>query len=55
MSAPADRRTVDALLEDAGGVMRLDPAWVAREWLPPGRRLGPPEDAYDLGERGAVC
>ena len=29
-----------------------EPAWVARDFLPPGRRLGLPEDAYDVGERG---
>jgi hypothetical protein len=28
---------------------------VARDFLPPGRRLGLPDDAYDLGERGAIC
>ena len=55
MTAPADPRTVDDLLEQGGGVLRLDPAWVARDWLPPGRRLGLPDAAYDLGERGAVC
>jgi hypothetical protein len=44
-----------AVVDKAGGVLRLEPAWVAREWLPPGRRLGLPEAAYDLGERGAIC
>ena len=43
------------LVEDAGGVLPLEPAWVARSFLPPGRRLGLAEDAYDLGVRGAVC
>ena len=28
---------------------------MARDFLPPGRRLGLPEDAYDVGERGAIC
>jgi len=36
-------------------VLRLEPAWVARDWLPPGRRLGLPDDAYEVGERGAIC
>jgi len=37
------------------GLLRLDPAWVARDWLPPGRRLGLAEAAYDVGERGFIC
>jgi hypothetical protein len=28
---------------------------VARDFLPPGRRLGLAEEAYDLGDRGAIC
>ena len=28
---------------------------MARDFLPPGRRLGLPEDQYDVGERGAIC
>ena len=39
----------------SGGIFRLDPAWVARDWLPPGRRLGLPPDEYDVGERGHIC
>jgi hypothetical protein len=49
------RDRVEALLGDGGGVLRLEPAFVARDFLPPGRRLGLPEDAYDVGERGAIC
>src|SRR3712207_381887 len=53
---PATSRAVLARLLAAGnGVLRCDPAWVARDFLPPGRRLGLPEDAYDVGERGAIC
>lgn len=52
-SSVADR--VEALLAQGNGVLRLDPAWVARDFLPPGRRLGLPEDAYDVGPRGAIC
>jgi hypothetical protein len=50
--------TADAVergLADGNGILRLRPAWVAREWLPPGRRLGLAEDAYDVGERGFIC
>jgi hypothetical protein len=46
---------LDGLLERGNGVLRCEPAWVARDFLPPGRRLGLPEDAYDVGERGAIC
>jgi hypothetical protein len=46
---------VDRLLSSAGGVIRLKPCWVARDLVPPGRRLGLPEEAYDAGERGFIC
>jgi hypothetical protein len=32
----------------------LDPAWVARDFLPPGRRLGQKEGEYEVGERGWI-
>jgi hypothetical protein len=51
----ADRELLSVLLAEGNGVLRCDPAWVARDFLPPGRRLGLPEDAYDVGERGAIC
>jgi hypothetical protein len=37
------------------GILPLKPAWVARDFLPPGKRLGLPEDQYTLGERGGIC
>ncbi|MCH6472378.1 hypothetical protein [Sinomonas terrae] len=37
------------------GVLPLDAALVARDWLPAGRRLGLGEDQYDVGERGTIC
>jgi hypothetical protein len=47
------------ILEDAlahgNGILRLKPAWVARSFLPPGRRMGLSEDRYHLGPRGAIC
>lgn len=46
---------VDKLLSDSCGILRLKPCWVARDLVPPGRRLGLPDSAYDLGERGAIC
>lgn len=47
-------RVQEAITRDHG-VLRLEPALVARDWLPPGRRLGLAEDDYDLGQRGFVC
>jgi hypothetical protein len=46
---------LERLLSAGNGVVRCEPAWVARDFLPPGRRLGLPEDQYDVGERGAIC
>ena len=46
---------VDRALELGNGILRLEPAWVARDFLPPGRRLGLTEQAYDVGERGFIC
>jgi hypothetical protein len=51
--ALADR--VERLLADSDGLLHLEPAFVARDFLPPGRRLGLPEDGYDVGVRGAIC
>jgi hypothetical protein len=50
-----DTRTLDRMLKDGRGVLRLEPTWVARDFLPPGRRLGLPEEAYDVGDRGFIC
>lgn len=54
-----DVQKVIKIIEDAltrgDGILRLEPAWVARDFLPPGRRLGLPEDRYDVGERGYIC
>jgi hypothetical protein len=55
MAVDAKRDAVWRALSDGDGVFRLAPAWVARDFLPAGRRLGLPEDAYDLGDRGAIC
>ena len=51
----ADRGLLHGLLSEGHGVLRCDPAWVARDFLPAGRRLGLPEDQYDVGERGSIC
>lgn len=49
------RDVVCRALADAGGVLPLEPAWVARELAPAGRRLNLPEDRYDAGDRGEIC
>jgi hypothetical protein len=51
----ADKRSVvEAALGKGGGILRLEPAWVARTFLPPGRRLGLKESEYAVGERGWI-
>jgi hypothetical protein len=55
VTVDAMRDLVDGALQEGDGILRLEPAWVARDFLPAGRRLGLPEDAYDLGERGFMC
>jgi hypothetical protein len=45
---------VEKALARGNGILRLEPAWVARDFLPPGRRLGLKEDEYEVGERGWI-
>src|SRR4051812_20241954 len=49
------RDRLAGMLSEHSGVIRLAPAWVARDFLPAGRRLGLPEDQYDVGDRGEIC
>jgi hypothetical protein len=55
MTADPIRNSVERALADGSGILRLQPTWVAREWLPPGRRLGLPDAALAVGERGFIC
>jgi hypothetical protein len=48
------REIVENALAKGNGILRLEPAWVARDFLPPGRRLGLKEEEYDVGERGWI-
>jgi hypothetical protein len=48
-------KAVEKALVNGNGILRLEPAWVARDFLPPGRRLGLAEDQYDVGDRGFIC
>ncbi|HAX18071.1 MAG TPA: hypothetical protein DCY00_05705 [Actinobacteria bacterium] len=49
------RSIVEKTLEGNNGILKLKPAWVARDFLPPGKRLGLPEKEYNVGERGFIC
>jgi hypothetical protein len=49
------RAIIEKAIERGNGILRLEPAWVARDFLPPGKRLGIPEEQYELGERGGIC
>jgi hypothetical protein len=49
------RESVEEALAAGNGILRLEPAWVARDFLPPGRRLGLREEEYEVGERGWIC
>lgn len=47
---------VERWCADNDGFLALEPAFVARDWIPAGRRLALPDGLdYDLGERGAIC
>ncbi|MGM0365367.1 MAG: hypothetical protein ACQEP5_02395 [Actinomycetota bacterium] len=48
------RQLVEKAVEKGNGLLRLKPAWVARDFLPPGKRLGLPEEEYDAGKRGWI-
>ncbi len=49
------RKIVEKEVEKNSGILKLKPAWVARDFLPPGRRLGLNDAEYDVGERGYIC
>jgi hypothetical protein len=56
MGNSSDRAAiVDRALEKWNGLLFCEPAWVARDFLPAGCRLGLPEADYDVGERGYIC
>jgi hypothetical protein len=55
MAVDARHDLVDRAISDGDGILGLEPAWVGRDFLPAGRRLRLPDDAYDIGERGEMC
>lgn len=50
----ATRKLVEKIIEKENGILRLKPAWVARDFLQCGKRLGLKEEDYDVGERGWI-
>ena len=48
------RTIVEDALARGNGILRLEPAWVARDSMPSGRRLGLKEGEYEVGERGWI-
>ena len=48
------RLLVEKALEKGNGILNLKPAWVARDFLPPSRRLGLREEEYEVGRRGWI-
>src|SRR6476660_9603483 len=51
-----DRSQIQDLINGGGGVLRLEPCWVPRSFMHPGRRLRlHPDDLYALGaHRGGI-
>jgi hypothetical protein len=48
-------KSISEELKKTDGILKLKPAWVARNFIPPGKRFGLPESEYNLGERGGIC
>lgn len=46
---------VENEIKETRGILKLKPAWVARNFIPPGRRFNLPEEKYNLGARGGIC
>ena len=49
------RKSVEKSLEDGNGILRLRPAWITRDFMPPGKRLGLKDEDYEAGDRGHIC
>ena len=48
------KKILEKFIQDSSGIIKLKPAWVARDFLPPGKRLGLKEEEYDVGKRGFI-
>jgi hypothetical protein len=54
MTDNTTRNIIATVLAEGRGILRLEPAWVARDFLPPGKRLGLKDEEYEVGERGWI-
>jgi len=48
------RKIIENFITESEGLLKLKPAWVTRDFLPPGKRLGLKEEEYDAGDRGFI-
>jgi hypothetical protein len=55
MADQSKKAMVEDALAKGDGILRLEPAWVARDFLPPGKRMGLKDEEYAVGERGWIC
>ena len=55
MNTEKIRKTVLSEIQKNKGMLFMRPAWVSRDFMPPGKRLGLTEEEYDVGERGYIC
>ena len=49
------KQQIEKEIKKTNGVLKLNPAWVARNFIAPGKRLGLPDSEYELGDRGGIC
>lgn len=49
------KKIVEKAIEKDNGILYLKPCWIARDFLPPGKRLGLKEEEYDKGKRGFIA
>ncbi len=49
------RQLLEQTIEESDGILNLVAEWVARDFIPPGKRLGLKDSEYDVGKRGYIC
>ena len=52
---PTIKSIIENEIKKNNGILKLKPAWVARNFIPPGKRFGLPDEQYNLGGRGGIC
>src|SRR5260221_1614812 len=55
MTTETAQGILDEALAERDGVRQLEPSRVARDLVPPGRRVGLPDQDFDVGARGFIC